>query len=305
MEYDVCIVGAGPAGLAAAIRFKQLCAEHGRDHSVCVVEKGSEVGAHAISGNVLQTTALDELFPGWRDQRGPGEACEGIPLRVEAKRDRFYLLTKGGLALRLPTPPQMHNKGNYVVSLSELTRWMAGKAEGMGVEVYPGFPGKELLLDWQGAAAGVATGDFGVAKDGRRKASFAPGVDLVARVTLLAEGARGSLSEEAVRRFGLRERAGACPQTYALGIKEVWELPGDDGSDDDDDEGEGEAGSDGDSKEKRSSSSGSGSGKKKGSGGKRSKRQQEHEEGLVVHTVGAPLDHWTYGGGFIYHMDKR
>lgn len=214
---DVLIVGAGPAGLSAAIRLKQLSAEHGRDLSVCVIEKGAEVGAHILSGNVFQPTALDELLPDWRND--PSCPVSDCPVT----RDRFYFLTRS-LALRLPTPPQMHNKGNYVISLSEVVRWLASRAESLGVDIYAGFSGAGLLRGSDGAITGVRTNDVGVGRDGRRRDNYAPGMSLSARVTLLAEGCRGSLSQEVIAKYGLREKAGADPQTYALGVKEVWEV---------------------------------------------------------------------------------
>lgn len=216
MHYDLLIVGAGPAGLAAAIRFKQLCQEKGQDLSVCVIEKGAEVGAHILSGNVLQPTALDELLPGWRED----EEC---PVKQPATASRFYYLTQQR-ALRLPNPPQMSHKGNFVISLSEAVRWLGSKAEELGVEVFPGFGGARVLYGPSGDVHGVQTNDFGVAKDGSRKDSFSPGMALTARATLFAEGCRGSLSQHIMKRFQLREQVGAQPQTYALGLKEVWEV---------------------------------------------------------------------------------
>ncbi|KAK9830266.1 hypothetical protein WJX72_010683 [[Myrmecia] bisecta] len=213
MDFDVCIVGAGPAGLSAAIRFKQRCEEEGKDLSVCVVEKGAEVGAHILSGNVLETRALDELLPNWKE--------EGAPVTVEAKEDRFFMLTKKR-AWRMPTPRQMHNKGNYVISLSQLTRWLGEKAEALGVEIYPGFAASEVLHSSRGEVTGIATNDFGRAKDGSRRDTFTHGIRLHAKATLFAEGCRGSLSEGLMKRFDLRKDAD--PQTYALGFKEVWEV---------------------------------------------------------------------------------
>lgn len=222
MKYDVLVVGAGPAGLSAAIRIKTQAKEAGKDISVCVVEKGAEVGSHILSGNVLETRAMDELIPDWKED-------PDCPIKTKVTKDSFLLLPGASWSLRLPTPPQMHNrakgKENYVVSLSEVVRWMGKKAEALGVEIYPGFAGKQVLYSWDGHVEGVGTGDFGVAKDGGRKPTYSPGVDLRARVTLLAEGCRGSLSESVMSRFGLRQAAGAEPQTYALGIKEVWKVP--------------------------------------------------------------------------------
>src|SRR5262245_56249186 len=168
MQFDVVIVGAGPSGLSAAIRLKQLAAEEGREVSVCVVEKGSEVGAHILSGAVIETRALDELIPRWKER--------GAPLNTPAARDRFLLLTAVN-AIRLPTPPQMRNHGNYIVSLGNVCRWLAGQAEALGVEIYPGFAAAEVLIDDAGAVAGVATGDMGIGKDGQPSARHQPGVE--------------------------------------------------------------------------------------------------------------------------------
>jgi len=211
MEYDVLIVGAGPAGLAAAIRLKQLRPAA----SVCVIEKGSEVGAHILSGAVFEPSALDELLPDWRDR--------GAPLLTPATNDRFMLLTRYH-AWRLPTPRPMRNHGNYIISLGNLCRWLAKEAEAAGVEIYAGFAGAEVLYDAGGAVAGVATGAMGIGKDGKPTAEFQPGVELHAKLTLFAEGCRGSLVKALEARFGLR--AGCDPQTYGIGIKELWEVAG-------------------------------------------------------------------------------
>jgi electron-transferring-flavoprotein dehydrogenase len=216
MEYDVVIVGAGPAGLAAAIRLRQLSAESGREISVCVLEKGSEVGAHILSGAVLETRALDELIPDWKDK--------GAPLNVPVAEEKFLLLSEKG-ATSIPLwllPPQTQNHGNYIVSLGNVCRWMAEQAEALGVEIYPGFAAAEVLFNDDGAVMGVATGDMGIAKDGSEKPSHQPGMELRAKYTLFAEGCRGSLTKSLEQRFGLRE--GRDPQTYGIGIKELWEL---------------------------------------------------------------------------------
>jgi electron-transferring-flavoprotein dehydrogenase len=247
MEYDVVVVGAGPAGLAAAIRLKQLAVSAGRELTVCIVEKGSEVGAHILSGAVFEPRALDELFPDWRER--------GAPLLTPATEDRFLLLT-ATRAWRLPTPPQMRNHGNYIISLGNLCRWLAQQAEGMGIEIYPGFSAAEVLYDAAGRVQGVATGDMGIGKDGHRTDRFQPGVELGAKETLFAEGCRGSLTKTLVERFGLRD--GIDPQTYAIGVKELWEIA-----------------------------------------------SARHQPGLVIHTVGWPLDSATYGGSFLYHLEDR
>jgi electron-transferring-flavoprotein dehydrogenase len=216
MDYDVAIVGAGPAGLATAIRLKQRAAESGRDVSVCVLEKGSEVGAHILSGAVMETRALDELIPDWKDK--------GAPLHTPAAEDRFLFLTKKR-AIRLPTPPQMHNAGNYIVSLGNVCRWLGQQAEALGVEIFPGFAAAEVLFEpgfADGRVCGIATGDMGIGKDGARTANFAPGVEIHARLTVFAEGVRGSLSKALIEKFDLRKDA--QDQTYGIGIKELWEI---------------------------------------------------------------------------------
>jgi electron-transferring-flavoprotein dehydrogenase len=213
MEYDVVVVGAGPSGLAAAIRLKQLAIAAGSDLGVCVIEKGSEVGAHILSGAVFEPRALNELIPDWRER--------GAPLNTPAIDDRFLYLTKNR-ALRLPTPPPMHNHGNYIISLGNLCRWLASQAEELGVEIYPGFAAAEVLYDEAGRVRGVATGDMGIGKDGKPTERYTPGVELIARETLFAEGCRGSLTKTLIRRFHLRD--GHDPQTYGIGLKELWEV---------------------------------------------------------------------------------
>ena len=213
MDFDVVIVGAGPAGLAAAIRLKQLATKAEREIAVAVVEKGSEVGAHILSGAVLEPRALNELIPDWK--------ARGAPLNTPATDDRFLFLTVGA-AIPLPAPPQMANHGNYVVSLGNVCRWLAGQAESLGVEIFPGFAAAEVLYDEAGAVAGVATGDMGVDKTGKPGPGFQPGVELRARYTLFAEGCRGSLSQSLMAKFDLRKDCD--PQTYGIGIKELWEI---------------------------------------------------------------------------------
>jgi electron-transferring-flavoprotein dehydrogenase len=212
MEFDVVIVGAGPAGLSAAIRLKQLAP----DCSVVVVEKGSEVGAHILSGAVIDPIGLDRLLPDWRNEESP--------IKTAVSDDRFYMLTQTG-SLRLPNfmmPPLMNNHGNFIVSLGNVCRWLANKAEALGVEIYPGFAAAEVLYGPNGEVTGVATGDMGISKDGEPKASFTRGMELRGKYTLLAEGARGQLSKQIIARFALdRDRE---PPKFGLGLKELWQV---------------------------------------------------------------------------------
>ncbi|MFS8137797.1 MAG: 4Fe-4S dicluster domain-containing protein [Thermomonas sp.] len=242
MDYDVVAVGAGPAGLAFAIRIKQLNPEI----SVCVIEKSSTIGAQILSGAVIETGPLDALLPDWR--KNPPPIC------VEATDDEFWLLNKTG-GHKLPVPPGMHNKGNVIVSLGAMCAWLAPQAEALGVEIYPGFAAAETLHDEAGSVIGVRIGDMGVAKDGSHKPSYTAGIDIRAKVTVLAEGARGSLTKQLIQRFKLD--ANSDPQGYSIGIKELWQLP-----------------------------------------------EDRVSPGKIVHSFGWPADSHTYGGSFMYHLDK-
>ncbi|MDO6965332.1 electron transfer flavoprotein-ubiquinone oxidoreductase [Rhizobium alvei] len=217
MEFDVVIVGAGPAGLASAIRLKQCALEAGSDISVVVVEKGSEAGAHILSGAVIDPSGLDRLLPDWREDADR-------PLTTEVSDDRFYFLGPAG-SIRLPNmlmPPLMNNHGNFIGSLGTVVRYLAARAEALGVEIYPGFSATEILYDETGAVAGIATGDMGIGRDGEPKADFTPGMELRAKYTIFSEGARGSLTKQLLARFDLTE--GRSPQKFGIGIKELWQV---------------------------------------------------------------------------------
>ena len=247
MEYDVVIVGAGPAGLSTAIKLKQLSAENNKEISVCVIEKGSEVGAHILSGAVIETKALDELIPDWQSKN--------CPLKTKAKSDKFLYLTEQN-SFQLPTPPQMHNEGNYIISLGDFCKWLADQAEALEVEIYPGFSASEILFDKAEKVLGVATCDMGRLKDGSEGPNFEQGIELRAKQTVFSEGCRGHLGKELITKFNLD--AEASPQHYGLGFKEIWDIA-----------------------------------------------PEKHQEGLVVHTAGWPLDKDTTGGGYLYHAENN
>ena len=250
MEFDVVVVGAGPSGLAAATRLRQLAAERGEDISVCIVEKGSEVGAHILSGACLETRALDELHPDWANM--------GAPVNVQVSDERFMFLTEKR-SFSVPhflLPPPMQNEGNYIISLGNLCRWLGEQAEAIGVDIFPGFAAAEILYDDDGAVRGVATGDMGIGRDGERTDMYQPGMELHAKYTIFAEGCRGHLGKTLMDKYDLRKDC--QPQTYGIGIKELWEID-----------------------------------------------PEQHQEGLIVHSAGWPLERDTYGGSFLYHLDNN
>ena len=246
MEYDVVIVGAGPSGLSTAIKLKQL----DTNLNICILEKGAEVGSHILSGNVFETKALDELLPNWKEDEAP--------VKVKVNKEKFLFLGKNK-SLSWPTwllPSVQKNHKNYIISLANLCRWLAEKAEKLGVEIFPGFPASEIIYAEDGSVKGVATLDMGLDKNGNKKEGYEQGMELHAKVTVFAEGCRGHLGKELIKKYNLDK--GKDPQQYGIGFKEIWEVS-----------------------------------------------SNQHEEGLVMHTVGWPLDNSTYGGSFIYHAENK
>ena len=246
MEYDVVIVGGGPSGLTTAIKLKQL----NSNLNICVLEKASEIGAHILSGNVFETRALDELIPNWKDLNPP--------IKTKVTKEKFLFLGKTK-SLSWPTwllPAVQKNHKNYIISLANLCRWLAEQAETLGVEIFPGFPASEILFNDNGSVKGVATQDMGIDKQGNKKDSFEPGIELIGKVTVFAEGCRGHLGKQLIKKFNLNKDKD--PQQYGIGFKEIWEID-----------------------------------------------EKNHEEGLVMHTAGWPLDNNTYGGSFIYHAENK
>ena len=246
MKYDVVIVGAGPSGLATAIKLKQIDS----NLNVCILEKGAEVGAHILSGNVFETKALDELLPNWKD--------EGAPIKTKVSKEKFLFLSKNK-SLSWPTwllPSVQKNHSNYIISLANLCRWIAEQAEKLGIEIFPGFPASEILYKEDGSVKGVVTLDMGLDKDGNKKDTYEQGMELHAKVTVFAEGCRGHLGKNLIKKYHLDQ--GKDPQQFGIGFKEIWEVS-----------------------------------------------ENQHQEGLVMHTVGWPLDNKTYGGSFVYHAEKK
>ncbi|EGR27321.1 hypothetical protein IMG5_197890 [Ichthyophthirius multifiliis] len=253
MSYDVLIVGGGPAGLSAAIRLKQLELEYNHPISVCLIEKGSQIGSHILSGNCFEPNALDELLPGWRGMENRP------PVNTRVVHDKFMILFDQEKSIEIPNfllPSTLHNHNNYIISLGELCVWLGEYATNLGVDIFPGTAGAELLYNEKGAVIGVATKDMGISKEGIKKENYTPGIELLAKQTIFSEGCRGSLTEEIAQKFNLRENSDS--QIYGIGLKEVWEVP-----------------------------------------------TEKFQSGLVQHTVGWPLDKYTYGGSFLYHKDPN
>ena len=250
MNYDLLIVGAGPSGLAAAIKFKKMCIENNKDYSVCIVEKGSEVGAHILSGAILQPTAMDELFNDWRDNA----EC---PVKVNVKKESVKFMTneKSFSIPNILIPPVMHNKGNFIISLGSLCKWLGNEAEKLGVEIYPGFAASDIIIN-NGVLKGIVTGDLGVDNQGNPGQNYQPGIEIHSKFTLFAEGCRGHLGKKLMSEFDLRKKS--QHQTYGIGLKELWEV-----------------------------------------------KPEKSEPGNVMHSIGWPLDPQTYGGSFLYHLDKN